>query len=322
MKYMVVKVFEHAALVWPMVSMHGKWWSLDCSITRLEWVVILSLDGLQVQRCEVFSPLALLRKGHCDTGGGFVFWPTTDAVPLLNFQAANGFAGVPEVTLKHVCDLLGLPSTTTGALTDNPLHMQLAIRLMLHVNPSWQEADLRAALLKKPLTAGKDHDDFLDDVDDDMLRDVVLAADQKVSSEFLKQRKIAKDQRQKQVANVKHCVSKIFAESSEVPKVKASKAKSKAKSKPVGPMQRTYAGLDGEAKNFLLANKPADATVFVDEPNGRYRISYPTFNAKSYSWTERGQWEAAKQCLITLWGWHEAIYADGMPMDLRTALEL
>eukprot|EP00971_Amphidinium_carterae_P348183 6490365-Amphidinium_carterae.1 len=342
MTYMVVKVLEGAAVVWPM-TFDGRYWSLDASITKLSWVIILSIEGIFVQPSRVLSPCHMRRRGIFKCSGP-MFMKGGEQKTLDVWQAEHGFSGIPESALKHLCDMHKL-TKMDGELTDVSLHTQMAMQLLLFLLPGMNEEQASKCLLARPMAKKLHKEDFLDDFDASMVADVVLVGDQKLSKEFLADRDKIKEKRLKEVDNVKRVVSTCFKPAKEsVLKKKAAKpsstattaapakagptaaapeiVKKKLVKKTTVEQSRVYDALLPEFKDLLLSRKPEPCHVFVDQDNGRFKLSYPGFNCKSVSWTDRGQKECVHLCLATAWKWHHSATAQDPPADLKSQLDL
>eukprot|EP00971_Amphidinium_carterae_P143162 2836413-Amphidinium_carterae.1 len=249
----------------------------------------------------------------------FLFEPTGVEVPVLLWRARKGYTNISEQCLSCLCEMLEIPMESEGDLTDVDFQKQLAIHLMLHFVPDLTEEQALEFFLSKDSTgADRSHEDYLDDMDDEMVSDLILAGDQPISQKFLKLRDGIKKQRDEKRNNVRRIVSHHFPKAKEImdrPSKKCKKVETPAKI--VGGSGRQYDQLKDKPKEWLIENKPPVGNVFVDESNGRFRVSYKGFNNKSFSWTGRGQMQAAQLAFSQLWSWHCSVTGQEVPANLK-----
>eukprot|EP00971_Amphidinium_carterae_P351842 6492303-Amphidinium_carterae.1 len=315
--YMVLKVFEVAAVVWPL-KLQGKFWTFDLSITELSWVVVLSTQFLYVVPSAVMSPCQIIRKGIKQGATSYLFMVTGAEVSLPEYQASVGFTGVGEHVLTLLCEENQIP-TPDGALTGKSYQAQLAMSLMFHYMPSMTESSAMAALLSKGTNNPVPKEDYLDDFDEGMVADVVLAGDQKLAKAFLTDRDKVKVKRQTKVKEVQEIVEQCFkvrANCACCDHLKAPAPKLKAKASAGAAQARIYANIEEKYRVEVMTNIPPGGSCVCDDENGRFKISYGT-NSKSVSWTHRGQQACVQIALATLWTWHNAATGQVCPDHLR-----
>ena len=78
-------------------------------------------------------------------------------------------------------------------------------------------------------------------------------------------------------------------------------------------MNAVYAKLTKSADTFVKTMGPDGARIYVDELQGRWRVTFrPTDEQRSISWTRAGATNAA--CLVVRWLWECKLSYDGTPI--------
>lgn len=319
-KFMVIRVMEPAALVWP-IRQHGdNVFALDLDAKKLEWRFAFDVEQFMVYPAKPLSPLHQHLR-HLSNVNGFVFGMVSAKASLLHWQAQNGFAGVPELALSKLCAQFDLSTALDPALTGHAASDQMALALMMLFTPGCQQRSALATMMRRKLKEDEIAQSFLDDFDNAAVIDVVLAGDQQEAKDFLRKREAAKGRRSQDKDMVTKQVASHFPSlRQKVGKVQE-KREQKAEATRVQLRQaRFYTALSADFMQVVLDEKPPACKVHVDTHNGRFRLWYRGFKDKSVSWTERGDQLAAKLALKQLWEWNEAATGQGIPAHLRGVL--
>jgi hypothetical protein len=313
--FMVLKIFSGAALVWPLAEAGTNLYQLDLG-ARLQWKVVLTNADIVVLPTRVVSPLhGFLRK--LPDLAGFPFGVTGKKVDYLKWQAQQGFAGVPEQALKKLCEDRDLTGVPDPALTDHSAADQMALALMMLLLPNLDQHVAQNRMFKRRLQQDELAMSYLDDMSEDMIMDVVLAGDQQDAKGFIQKREQAQARRVATAATVRKTVEHFYQVKMPNVKKAATKAQQKVEAKRLEQKKaRFYADLAANAVQTLHAEKPAVAKVFVDDPNGRFRLFYKPFHDRSISWTTRGQADAVLMSLRQLWAWNATVTGEGAPAHL------
>lgn len=313
--FMVLKVLDGAALLWPLAQAGANLYQLDLE-ARLQWKVVLEEAAIVVLPTRVLSPVHCFLRKLPDMAG-FAFGVTGQKVHYLKWQAQQGFANVPEHALKKLCEDRCLAGVPDPALTDHSAADQMALALMMLLLPGLEQHVAQNRMFKRKLQQDELAQSYLDDMSEDMIMDVVLTGDQQEAKGFIQKREQAQARRVATAASVKKTVAHFYQVKQENVKKAATKAQAKAEAKRLEQKKaRFYADLAANSVQALQAEKPAAAKVFVDDANGRFRLFYKPFHDRSISWTTRGQADAVLMSLKQLWEWNLAATGEGAPAHL------
>jgi hypothetical protein len=150
-EFLVVKVLQHAALVWPVVKGDDDVRELDLRTDTLEWFVTFSVDDLEVLPCMVPSPL------HCHVGRlghrpGFAFKPLGPRKSFMDFHAHRGFLGIDEGVLRALCVSEGMPAIADAVHhPDLPVADQMVLNLCATYIEGLTEEQAHILLMKRIL---------------------------------------------------------------------------------------------------------------------------------------------------------------------------
>ena len=98
------------------------------------------------------------------------------------------------------------------------------------------------------------------------------------------------------------------------------KVKGAAKNELKKARGRWWASVKADQLKFIDLWKPASARVVADDPNGCYRVYYPSYPRRSVSWAARGQEKAAMEVLAILWNMEAEVTGNTFPhIDLIEA---
>jgi len=128
----VVKVFDKAALMWPMHQQDDVL-SLDMDIVELTWACCVCLDDILVAPTAPCSPVELAILG-LENKSGFYFKQVGPTIDVLKWQASVGFVGVPEAAMKlHCVNVLGVDPALPGPCVRSAALMSASARLLVRI---------------------------------------------------------------------------------------------------------------------------------------------------------------------------------------------
>lgn len=175
------------------------------------------------------------------------------------------------------------------------------------------------------------HDEAMEHVTDDMIYDLMLCGEQREAASLVKEYAAAAKQKSESRARAVAVARKTFAKASSAPKPAAKKkaataAAAKAAAavaKDLGKrVERWHADFAKDAHAVVVDAAPKVGHIFVDQFNGRFRVTYPGKSAKSFSWTLRGVQEAGRLALSCAWSWHTDATGERAPEHVCMALGL
>ena len=82
-----------------------------------------------------------------------------------------------------------------------------------------------------------------------------------------------------------------------------------------GQKQRWWNNIAGDM-SYINDKRPPVGSVFKDDMNGRFRISYGAHVPRSISWTKIGLASASGEVLRQLWRWHSEASDTAVPPEL------
>ena len=306
--FMPVRVWDCAALLWPIREVSRDVFCLDVTIKKLIWRTFWQVDDLMVVPTKPISPLHLhLLRDAPPNPSGPCFKRTKVDIDVMKWQAEHGFPGLSESVLRKLLDEYGIEDAVSPALTDASAEDQMALALSRSMLPeSTTQEELLAIMCARTLGEQEAESGFLHDLSDEAVRDVVILGDQSKTTEFLKNRVEAKTNYQKKITDVLRMVEHLLPKIGPLmSKAKTTAANKKADRENKKLSERWYRDLKTKYKEMVVSDKPGAARVHVDDSNGRFRCFYKGFANKSFSWHERGGEHAAKMALQQMWTWEE-----------------
>lgn len=294
----VVESFGCAVLGWKATKVHGKHFSWATELKKLEWFHLFTFEACHVVATKVTSPLYKRIQLGADAPLGAVSFMSTEAnkVPVLQWQAARAFPGVPECQLRQLHRQLALASSPDEVLQEEDVILALMRSVTKDLS---EEAAYRALCGRKVKDVGEDW--ALADIHAEEVRDVVVVKDAK-DVEDAKKGQTQQRLREKVLRKrARIAVTNHFA-------AKPMTAKAKAMSKPAyqDPVsESSFRNFQpGTQMAFMKRWAPAGGTIVEDNPNGRYLAAYPNAGRVSVSWTRRGSQDTARMVLQWLWARH------------------
>lgn len=315
--FFVVKVLKGVLVGWPTKKINSKSVELQMGINRLTFLPVLSLDMVDVIPTELCSPLHRHVMGEQQPSG--LRWAIVGKpLPVLTWQAHNGFARVQETSLKHMvqqkCDGM---DEHIGECSDLKYSHKLALMLMLVCLPDIAFNDALAKLLRRNVQEMKPESGYLEDVDDKQISDCVLIGDQEETKELVKARAKAVTKQANDTDSVRELCKVFFPLAKQAAQRALTKSQAaKVAAHTASERKRLYANLESDATEAIRRELPPTARLQADEKNGRWFISHPDFKQKSVSWTVRGTVAASQLVLKLAWGWHEATTGERAPAYL------
>ena len=316
--YMNLKVLDVASLAWPVQETEPDVYELDLGVSRLSWCFAFSLDDYDVVPTIVLSPLHMLLTGMT-VDKTFQFQTQGAKMSLEEYHIEHGFVGISEGVMKKLCKDMELDVQPEADLTEVPFADVLALQLAQN-RRTMTEDEARAFLFRR----SHDGDDickgYLDEITEEEVQDVVLIGDIWATKQFIKDRDKAKVRR----AAAQDTVSKIMnvayprVVSTVNKRAQTKAAAKKAEAALLKRRQAAFAACAEDSEKFVESRRPQvnGCKVYVDNLNGRYRLSYTGFSEKSVAWTQRGQHAAAMVAFGFLWTCHKKRTGQDAPDDL------
>ena len=236
-------------------------------------------------------------------------------IDVLQYQALHGFRNVSEASMRALYADLKMEEPDI-ADTGLDLETNLAWGLMKHYLPALDEAGALDILSKR--MSDEKEDEYSKDhlevcVSNEILDDCTQRSDKKVVKDFLADTKASAQHAKTKLPILKTFLSTQFKKKGKAAKPSGPVALPYKFSKPAAA-ERWWASVTGD-RDFIQANKPPVGGCFVDDKNGRYRISYPGHQPESVSWTKRSTTgcDASVVALHKLWTWHTAATGEPCP---------
>jgi hypothetical protein len=270
---------------------------------------LYSFDRIFIVPTTMVSPL----HNHLKTSPGTMRIVSADhsaPVPILEFQAKRGFFGVSEAAMRLLHKELKLEEPDP-ALAKCDEDCSLAFSLMQHVIVDLTEEqtnDILSWRISQETMAREMKSNLEDLLATEVLDDLTLRSDKAVVKGFLAESKKQADRAIGLMPHVRSMIARVF--SSSAGKKKVSKA---AKGAAIKCDSRWWATVKGD-KDWIMKQAPSRGSLLLDDPNGRYRLSYPDRDSKSYSWTKRGSVETSLAVLRQWWQWHESDTGEKAPL--------
>lgn len=311
--YMVLRVFDMAVLMWPMLQLRPKafTWGRPGQLT---WKFATKQLDFKVQATHVVSPMAAwaAQQDAADAPQlEVLYYAVGEPQDLLQFQSNRGFLHIPEAVLKELVEELGLE--VGAAAGDEDAEDALVMPIIMAVSPETTQAQLQDVLLQRVRLGGPEQDaDVVGSfVADDHMKGVMTESDEKDAKNFVEEQAEKKQRSRNRKASITSLVARRFPAVQE----RGARANKMHKAK----LKALNAGMEGLSKfkdsKWCATVQPTDGTVmellkppigriFTDAVNGSYRLHYPGERSKSVSWTLRGVAKAQEAAVRLLWGWH------------------
>jgi hypothetical protein len=310
---------EYGVLGWPVHRRGDRFCYLDVTVKKLQFYHIYAFEEYECVPFIPVSPVHVQLNKEVPLHLSGVLLEPGHPVPVLQFQASRGFAGVAEKHLRLLADEEGVQPLDGGGIAD--LETLLAMALVQKLMPDQSHEELTETMLKRQYVDDSHHDeDPWKFISCGELEEVCSRSDRQVIKGFAKGiEKVAK-RRDEQTIAVKEMVRRAFDGKPGGPKHLVGKPKAKAKGgKPghIGCDNRWWASVCGDAE-WVEQNKPPKCCCLVDDWNGRYRVSYPAMGVeRSISWTKRTVRVAALEALHQMWVWHKLATGEDPPIPLE-----
>lgn len=315
--YLVVKVLKGVVVGWPVLRPGDSIAKLAEKPDELKIIPVLDLTNFDVIPTEVVSPLHQYIKNPRRAPS--LLWNITGQPQhVLEWQAAQGFAHVPENSLKKLVD---------EKCTDVDEHLaechdlkyshKLALMLMMVYLPELSYEEALAKLLRRSVHELAPEASWLEEIDDEQVADCVLIGEQKETKSIVEDRAKASAKQASDKASVRELCRTFFPRAKQAAQKALTKAKAKALAKKKQlDQRRLYAALEGDVTTTLKKELPSTVRITQDDKNGRWLIAHPDFRQKSVSWTLRGQLAGSLLVLKVAWGWHQSITGGEIPPHL------
>lgn len=308
--YFTIKVFEAAAVAWPMVQVANNMWRMDMTVTQLTWFVLLDLDSVQVMTAKVMSPVRMSLSGWSPSQDSTLFESTGPAEGLLPWLGRSGFRGIQEHTLKKLMSHLAIPRLELADAPDMSASDGLALAIMRWLSDELDMESAIGALAGRRRLDDQRSGSYVDDLTEEAVLDVAIIGDQREMKAFVKDHSVQKKLQWTHSAATKKFVEKLWGKMEVLAKSgAAARAQHKIMAEEAEKTKVARAAwrakLLNDPKKMVLESKPVEAHCLADELNGRFLLSYPGERRKSFSWTTRGVEEAAQLSLSHMWRWAE-----------------
>jgi hypothetical protein len=306
--FIIIKALEHAFLAWPAKRLTEKFWTLE-KVKKLQWKTMVDFDTFKVVPTRFVSPLHLFASGQKEIPQ--VVWKVVGKPqPLLTHHARNGFAHISEGVMQKVYIDKGWeePPVARG---DADRRQEIALGLMSKIEPETTQEAALEAIRRAHLLAHPDAGCELQ-INQEMLRDVVLAGEQAKFVDFMKDAEAAQAKAEKRHKQARVAVARHFT------KKQAGAARGGRRAAP--RWQAREGERVEEVLGFITSHAPAVGSIHPDASNGRWFLVHPLLGRKSISWSERGHSLAAGMCLHQLWSWHMEASGGDPPFQLASLL--
>ena len=162
------------------MARHPRRWeheALGLSAVGLTYGVVTEFDDWEVVPHTPICPAHAQLRGDVPLDATGVVVEHGKPVPLLQWNAREAFANVPESIMKRLCEDYDVPPRDEVDADDIDYESALALDLMAVIDPEMSMESCMAALLDRPskedmhLTEDVDFDFTLDELLDTMTRD-------------------------------------------------------------------------------------------------------------------------------------------------------
>lgn len=241
-------------------------------------------------------------------------------IRVLCAFARHGFAGVDIKFLNALASVLDVE--LDSGVPKAEAREALALALVLRVLDNVDEASATTIMVDGLVLSEPPSEDYLGDVTDEMMWDFALVGEQVEVVDLLKSwakgKAIRAEKRERVLRSIAASYPKSSHAAHEGRKKSATKAaEAKAAKTLVDQRQRFFADLQSQAREVVEREAPPLAHVHVDTGNGCFRVKMPGTSVKSFSWTKRGESEAARLTLSQLWSWHSERTGSAPPAYLQ-----
>lgn len=286
--------------------------------SKSQWESVLALDHMEVVPFTPISPIhAFLLNDSVAFDNVGIMASHGKPIDLLEYQALNGFSDVPESAMLKLFKTKDWEVPLPEDDQDIDYDSLLAYDLVQRLHPDLDADGLLEVMSKRLKAATPACDGSLDTImEDDMLEEVCGLGDKKVIKSHLASKR--KDQAIRETvtpkfrAHVEKYCGKYKKGKFTMPL--ADKVK-KYKLKTIDGIERWWHTILGDSK-FIDEHRPSKGSVWQDDRNGRWRISYPVGHVRSVSWTTLGMETASVVVLKQLWAWHTAATGQQCPFPL------
>ena len=253
-----------SSLIWPALRKTATTWTLDLDITTVAWESATCIDDYLVHTTTAHSPMARYLQGLSEFASGPLL-EVVETQPLLDWHANRGFPHITECVLERLCDHLDLEASHADVVEGQTYKHTLVLVLLARLLPDLTEAKALHIFLSLTQQEDEKGQNLLDYVDDQLVQDVVLLADQSTKKEFTEERTKVLQTRKAAVHTCKSLVQQCFGTS--VGKAKAAKETAAAKRKSQQEQQQN-------SKRWLAALRDApDECILKSAPPQLYLYS-------------------------------------------------
>lgn len=314
--YFIIEALHVAALAWPVSEDLSEkpylFWKLG--VPKLEWLFCFEFEEYQVQPTRPASPLHRRATHGSAAPASVALLAEGPPRPLLEWQAARAFAGVPEACVKKVHEELGLGGAA-GSEPEPAVEQAIVLDLMRHFDKDLTPEEAMRACSKRQ-DSDEANDINIAELNLDVLRDVVLPGDH---AEIRKAAETKAEAILRRRARNKQSCDAVAAHFNKKPMSTAARAKCKKQRpqksvKPGTSKARWRNFAEGDSLDFITQWAPDEMKLVQDNPNGRYLCAYPGLGRKSFSWTRRGQAKTAIQCVKFGWECHFQVTGEACPI--------
>lgn len=294
--FLVLESWKAGCLAWQLQANGPKRFQFDPRPGQLTWLHCFDIKTWMVAPAENRSPLhsRLINDGRrCD----ICFENNSKPMTLHEWAASEGYKDVPEEVVRMLADRLPSPVPETGPVEE------CLLSLMRHANPDMSPLMAEAALRKVAASACRCEADLVD-FDIDLALDMANSGDHGAIKDAIEDNTNARTQRATKVQQAVAALKRHFEQRPPSTKAKAHDRDILKQKKQPNTKARWLAQASEHEQQHIEMWKPTVARVFVDDKNGRYLLSYPGADRKSFSWTSRGHTSAAVASLKWLWDAH------------------
>lgn len=281
------------------------------TIDDLDKVFVLPTTGVSILRA------LKLRKEGANVPTAMQLLIAGKPIPLMAWQFERGYAGVPEASLRKYVEFRGLAPLPADLHFVQPAD-QYVIQLAKSFDAKLSDKKL-VELLSKRTSLEDDAGAEVCNMDDHVLDDLLSASDRQDALQKKREVKAAKlfrKTRTKYVHEVTKKVTGLVKIAREYPDiVKVRKSVLKLAKSSGDRWWNTYI-----PDSLLLESlKPEGGIVYMDVPNGRFRVCHRKLAGtnKSFSWGKRGPQKASAQALVQLWAWDQQVTGTPCPLPLE-----
>jgi hypothetical protein len=270
-------------------------------------IMVLRSRAISPSRCDLLEA-AVRNKGVLLSIG-------TEFIPVVTWQAEAGFLGCGEAVLKKLFEdiHIDIPPITEHGLDYDAT---LCLALIRHIRPECTPEEAAEALCRRVVDGTRiADDDIIIDIPQELIEDVAGNGDRKHFLDYKKEVKEGKDKRARIHTSVRKAVISSFDKVKPKKLSDVEKKAMKDKLSTKAGADRWWSSIRGDAA-WLREWAPPNSGIFVDDPNGRFRVWYKDEGPRSVSWYKRGMETASTEALRLLWGWHHKCTGEVCPIPL------